>query len=550
MKRRRNGLIVLLIICICLTAVPCEALAEENMEEDRMVTEEADSEEKEPRKLENDDPGWGRYSGYASPDFYGPMSRAAGSGIQHDSRFNGYIIQNGIDVSEWNKEIDWAKVKEAGYEFAIIRVAGTWARAAGGQYMDNRAIENIEGALAAGMSVGVYFFSQAISTKEAEIEAQFILDAIQPYKSRITLPVVFDFEFYSDFDGEGGRLYDANLSKSKATKICNKFSDIVSAAGYTPMLYANRVMLEEHLKPDELTSTVWLAQWAEAATYAGDYEYWQYSAAGKVPGMTGEVDLDFRYVQKGPLTITSRGVNSIKLEWKPVKGVTGYNIYRKKTGGTYELAGSVSGENSVTYKDKNLAEGTSYTYRVRAYTDTEAGRQNGFYTKTATGTTKITAPVMTGKAKAFDTLKLSWKKAASASGYQLQRYDSAKKKYRTLKIISGKSKVSYTDKGLNAKKTYKYRVRAYKNVNSKKVYSSWSDEIRVKTLKAVKGTVNVDYVNLRSGAGKSYKSLKTVRKNKKLTVNGSSGNWYRVSVKVNGKKRNAYILKKYVKLNK
>ena len=429
----------------------------------------------------------------------------------------------------------------------MIRVAGTWARAAGGQYMDNLAVQNLEGALAAGMSVGVYFFSQAITEKEAKKEAQYILNAIKPYKSRITLPVVFDFEYYSDSDGEGGRLYDANLSKAKKTKICNKFCDTVKAAGYTSMVYANRVMLENYLKPAELTSPVWLAEWGQEASYQGDYEYWQYSATGKVPGMTGEVDLNFRYVQKGPLTVLSRSVNSIKLEWKPVTGMTGYNIYRKKTGGSYELAGSVSGENTVTYKDKNLEEGTSYTYRIRAYTDTETGRQNGFYTKTAKGITKISAPVMTGKAKTFDKLKLSWKKAA-VSGYQLQRYDSAKKKYKTVTTLSGK--FSYTDKGLNAEKTYKYRVRAYKNVDNTKVYSSWSKEVRVKTAKAVKGTVTGDRINIRSGAGTSYKSLKTVRKNKKLTVNGSSGKWYRVSVKVNGKKRNAYILKKYVKLNK
>ncbi len=495
-----------------------------------------------------EDPGWGRYSGYASPGFYGLSGRVVNDKIQHDSRFNGYIIQEGIDVSQWNGDIDWAKVKEAGYEFAIIRVSATGSES-GDQFMDYKAIQNIEGALKVGMSIGVYHFSQAITEKEARKEAQYILNAIQPYKGRIALPVVFDFEYVSESDGEGGRLFDAHLTKSKATKICNKFCETVEASGLSSMVYSNPSMLGNQLNPADLVAPVWLAQWANAVSYSGSYEYWQYSATGRVPGIKGEVDLDFRYVQKGPLTITAVSAGSIRMEWKPVQAASGYNIYRKSGDGGYQLVGSVAGGETVSYSDKNLKEAVTYTYRVRSYTDTEAGRQNGFYTKTAKATTKINGTSLTGEAVTFDTVYLSWAKASSASGYQLQRYNSAKKTYQTIKTLSGKSKVSCKDKGLNARKNYKYRIRAYKNVDGTKIYSTWSKVTAVKTLGTVKGTVTASGVNVRSGAGTNYKVLKTAGKNKRFKINGSSGKWYRISLKVNGKTRNGYIQKKYVKLD-
>ncbi len=524
-----------------------EALAAAEKEKKEAAEEE---EGRKGRKLENNDPGWGRYSGYAAAEFYGPSSRARADTVWHDGRFSGYVIQKGIDVSEFNGNINWKKVKAAGYDFAIIRVAGCWARKQGGYFMDNRAIQNIEGALAAGMEIGVYFFSQAISEKEAKAEANYILKAIKPYKSSIKLPVVFDFEYYSDSDGLGGRLYDAKLSKAKATKVCNAFCTTVKNAGYTPMLYANLDMIENHLNASALNSTFWLAQWASSATYSGDYEYWQYSDRGKVPGMTGNVDLNFRYIQRGPLRIASRGINSLKLEWDAVEGASGYDIYRKDSSGTYQFLASAEGGASVSYMDRKLKEGTAYTYRVRSYSGTEEERQNGYYTKGVTGITRLSKTVLKGSAAAFDTVKLSWKKVAGVSGYQLQRYDSAAKAYKGIKTIGGSTTVSYKNVGLNAGKTYRYRIRAYKNVKGIRTYGSWSDAVKVRTKGNAKGTVTHSNVNVRSGAGTSYRVLTQVGKNKKLTLTGSSGNWYRISVKIKGKTRNAYISKDYVKVNK
>lgn len=529
-------------------AEPEEPQTEGEEEKDKEEDGKKDEKDETDRKLESNDPGYGRYMGYASGDFYGPSSRAGGVSISHDSRFGEfYIKQNGIDVSQWNGNINWTKVKNAGYKFAIIRVAGCYAtsdkKGNAQLFMDDNAIQNIKGASAAGLSVGVYFFSQAISEKEARAEARYILKAIEPYRNKIKLPVVFDFEFFSDSNGEGGRLYNAHLTKTKATNVCNAFCDTVSQEGYTPMLYSNLSMLSRHLKPEELNCKLWLAQWAFTPTYAGAYEYWQYTSSGKVPGMTGNVDLNIRYV-KTSLIISSKSENSIKLKWRPVNGASGYEVYRKDSGGSYKRIASVEG---LTYTNKNLKRGTAYTYKVRSYTDTEGGREYGSYKNSVTGATRIAGTSISGKGTAYDSVRLSWKKASQADGYHIQRYNSSERAYKTIKTIKDGS-TTYTNSCLNSNTTYKYRIRAYKDINGTRSYSTWSDAVSIKTKGPVAGTVTGDYVNVRSGPGTSYKSLAVLRKNARLTITGSREKWYRVSVSVKGRNKVGYITKEFSRL--
>lgn len=149
----------------------------------------------------------------------------------------------------------------------------------------------------------------------------------------------------------------------------------------------------------------------------------------------------------------------------------------------------------------------------------------------------------------FDKIKLIWEKVSGASGYQVQRYDPSEKRYVTVKTMKKGSTVSYTNDSLNAGRTYKYRVRAYKKSGSEKVYGSWSTVQKVKTEGAKRAKIKTAGVNVRKGAGTSYKSLKKLNKGAKVKVIGSKGSWYRVSLKIKGKTRKAYILKKYVKIH-
>lgn len=223
-------------------------------------------------------------------------SNAIGTGYIHNDRYNsGYDIINGIDVSRYNGNINWSEVKASGIEYVMIRVGFRGYGSTGSLNEDNMFRQNIEGALDAGLKVGVYFFSQAITRTEAREEANYVLSRISGYD--ISLPVVIDFEYAS---GNIGRLYEADLSRDYATQICKAFCRTVEAEGYTGMVYANKSMLESNLYADDISSDykVWLAHYTTRTDYAGEYYAWQYTSSGRIDGISGNVDCNFFYVKK------------------------------------------------------------------------------------------------------------------------------------------------------------------------------------------------------------------------------------------------------------
>lgn len=281
----------------------------ENLEEKELPEEDKDSEEQElPEEIKDleeqefleenpdEDPQYGRAHGYTEE-----TKNEVSSGrttYEHDSRFDGYEIRKVIDVSSYQLVIDWKQVKAAGIDHAFIR-AGFRGYGNGALKTDTYFEKNIKNAIANGVKVGVYIFSQAITEQEAVEEAEYLLDLISGYD--VSLPVVMDYEYASGSNGSTGRLYNANLSKSQATKICRKFCATVEAEGYTPMLYANKNMLEKSLNASDISKDykIWLARYNTSAGYSGDYEFWQYTSTAKINGITvndGQVDMSFWYV--------------------------------------------------------------------------------------------------------------------------------------------------------------------------------------------------------------------------------------------------------------
>lgn len=210
-------------------------------------------------------------------------------------------IVNGIDVSKWQGSIDWNQVKASGISFVIIKCGGR-SIGDGGLYEDSCFRQNIQGALNAGLKVGVYFFSQATSVTEAYEEASLCIDLIKDYN--ITYPVAFDWESAS-----GYRVASANLSTTALTEICETFADTVKSYGYTPMIYFNRNDWRNAVNTSVLTSKykVWLATYlykyqnTDATWQQGDsllsysdipYCMWQYKSTGRVAGISGNVDMD------------------------------------------------------------------------------------------------------------------------------------------------------------------------------------------------------------------------------------------------------------------
>lgn len=210
---------------------------------------------------------------------------------------NGYLIYTGkdasdhigIDVSTYQKDIDWEQVADSGVEFAIIRVGFRGYGSTGNIKEDSYYKQNIEGALDAGLDVGVYFFSQAITEEEAVEEAKWTLNAIKGYD--ISYPVVFDWEYVNI---DGARTEDVG---GRTITACSKaFSDTVKAAGYTPMVYSNPSMVYNEIDLAQLKDyDFWLANYTtnQAPTsFKYHYDMWQYSDKGQVPGITGNVDLN------------------------------------------------------------------------------------------------------------------------------------------------------------------------------------------------------------------------------------------------------------------
>lgn len=196
---------------------------------------------------------------------------------------------NGIDVSYHQKEIDWELVSQAGIEFAIIRVGYRGYGSAGRLVEDERYKENIEGALAAGLDVGVYMFSQAVSAEEAEEEAEFILQRIAEYE--ITMPVVYDWE---QVEAEDARTND--MDARTLTDCTIRFCQVIEEAGYDAMIYFNRNQAANLMYLEELTEyPFWLAAYTHRMPYPYRVEIWQYTDRGRVPGIEGDVDINVMF---------------------------------------------------------------------------------------------------------------------------------------------------------------------------------------------------------------------------------------------------------------
>ncbi len=197
----------------------------------------------------------------------------------------------GIDVSRHQGSIDWPKVKAAGVTFAIIRCG--YRTTVGGQvYEDANFRTNIEGALAAGVQVGVYFFSAAKNETEALEEAAFVIKVLESYRDRVTWPVVYDFEIFDQDRLQG--VSDTTVSNNAIA-----FLDTVADAGYTPMLYSSRNMLWREFETARLGAyRVWMAHYVNKLSekkYNGDHAMWQCASDGRVDGIQGDVDLNIAY---------------------------------------------------------------------------------------------------------------------------------------------------------------------------------------------------------------------------------------------------------------
>lgn len=222
----------------------------------------------------------------------------------------------GIDVSKWQGTIDWNKVKASGIDFAIIRCS---------YGKENNQVDpcfkaNVQAAQAAGIKVGVYHYTYAVSVAEAKQEAALVLNTIKGYK--LDYPVAFDIEDNSL----------THLGSRTLTDITKAFCSTVESAGYYVSIYANLNWLQNYLIWDEIKRyDIWFAQWVDKPTDKFTYGIWQYASDGVVSGIQGRVDVDKSFKDYSSI-IRQSGLNGHTGQAQPIPAPVTKQYHTVKSG--------------------------------------------------------------------------------------------------------------------------------------------------------------------------------------------------------------------------
>lgn len=207
--------------------------------------------------------------------------------IYDDSK---YASVTGIDVSEWVGDIDWQRVKDAGIEFAILRVGYRGYETAKFNF-DNSLRTFLHGCNEVGLPVGVYFVSQAINEEEAIEEAEKVLENIYGYE--VTMPI------YIDLEGAGDTARTKGLTREEYTQIVNAFCNRIEKEGYRAGVYSNENWIKSHLNWEDLAKwDLWLAKYTKAPATELTFNMWQYTNEATIDGIEKECDLNVRVFKK------------------------------------------------------------------------------------------------------------------------------------------------------------------------------------------------------------------------------------------------------------
>lgn len=366
----------------------------------------------------------------------------------------------GIDLSYHQNNIDWQKVKNSGIKFVIIRGGYSTIE-------DKNFKTHMEGALNAGLDVGVYWYSKAYTLEGAKSEAKKCMEVVSPYKDKLSFPIYFDFEEDAINRAEENNI---QMTMTLASNIAETFLSSLKSKGYKCGIYSNILYSKYYFTEKIRTSyDFWIAQYTDdissgKCTYWNKYNMWQYSKTGKVDGIDGYVDLNY-YYKNNPINISKSTINNISNQ-----------IYSGK---------SITPNITVKYNNKTLIKNTDYTikYKNNKSIGTASiiitGKNN--YTGKKTITFKIVPQSVTNfkiSNVTHNSVKLTWPKVSNVSGYEIYRSTS---KNGTYSKITTTSNLNYINKKLSKKKTYYYKIRTYKTVNNKKIYGSYSSIKSIKT---------------------------------------------------------------------
>lgn len=463
----------------------------------------------------------------------------------HKAAYKNYQLFHGIDVTWWQAQgkkttlLDWSKIHDAGIDFAFVRVASRDSKD-GSIYEDTAADSHIKAALKNNVNVGLYVFSQALTEKEAQEEAEFLLKQIKKYGWDVTLPLVIDRE-----NGSYNRLVGGKLSKTKETAICQAFADTVTKAGYQASVYASYAWVKSYINTDKLENCgIWIARYNNTTTsnsksgtaYADvpyDYDFWQYSSTAKVDGYSGSLDTNFWYkdtsIKTTGLKASAQSASGpVTLSWsKASEDVAGYRIYRYDE--EQDKYVYLKATRNLSYEDENVTSGTTYQYKVRCYWKIGGKNYYGTYSPVVSVTTPPAKVTNVGTEKRSSLyLTLSWDQVSGASGYRIYQYNEDTKAYEKVTTISDADTTSYKITGLSSATEYQFKVRAYKKADgvtiwgsSSSVHREYTNPLKTKNLtgsaKASSVTLQWDKVTRASGY-RVYRYNSTTKKYERIAI--------------------------------
>lgn len=308
-------------------------------------------------EMSGEDPEWFIESGYFNKEDDIDTASVYSLESNNGPEKSGGKEIRGIDVSKWQNQkgaINWNAVRNSGVEFVFIRAAyrGTDS---GSIQPDPYVTENVNGAINAGIRVGLYVFSQALSDKEAVEEANYLVNIAQNYN--ITMPLVFDYEFNK-------RLTPATAGNS--TSKCLAFCQTVANRGYVPCVYANLSTLTGYINAGSISDKypIWLARYNSYAGNDVDYTFWQYTSKGSVSGISGDVDCNYWYPPKKTISYDYRGVKASAIDnsGNPTSYYEGYTNGLTLKNPKY---GSVKFQGWYSDKECKKKAATTITYKTR-----------------------------------------------------------------------------------------------------------------------------------------------------------------------------------------
>ena len=365
----------------------------------------------------------------------------------------------GIDVSGYQKDIDWQKVKDAGIDFAILKIGNINAREADGWYTDSYFQRNVTECERLGIPYGVYTYSYAKNADDAVKGANHIIALLKGHKP--TLPVYLDLE-------------DDSIKDTDHASIAEAFCNTISAAGYTPGIYASASWFKNILTDPCFSNSgwgIWTAQYwygqrydaslGLGPEYPAKFDCWQYSFHGSVPGVSGDVDVDYYYGNyvrdpSAPANVSAEpsGDGEVLVSWDAVPGAESYAIAERLPGGafrtfTYDCLGT-------SYTVSDLANGVEHAFLVQARV---GGRWSSFSSADLVRATPsgIVRPGAPGVDPLDSSAELSWGAVPGAESYAVATRTGGGAWVTHTYDCRG---TSYTVRGLDNGRSYEFLVQA------------------------------------------------------------------------------------------